>query len=128
MGTAYRSCKLSNLGSPTTAIQLRKCGARTSIPKLLRCRGAALLSGKAKPQLEEILLHHFPDVASPAMQDGASRIKRHPDRWLELHEWRHDELHRVDVHVQKRGPLLRQPVLDRALQLIRTRNRLAPET
>jgi hypothetical protein len=31
MGTAYRSCKLSNFGSPTTAIQLRKCGARTSI-------------------------------------------------------------------------------------------------
>jgi hypothetical protein len=27
MGTAYRSCKLSNFGSPTTAIQLRKCGA-----------------------------------------------------------------------------------------------------
>jgi hypothetical protein len=27
MGTAYRSCKLSNLGSPTTAIQLRKCDA-----------------------------------------------------------------------------------------------------
>src|SRR6266702_8414620 len=41
-GHAYRSCKLSNLGSPTTAIQLRKCGARTSIPKLLRRRGTSL--------------------------------------------------------------------------------------
>src|SRR5713226_5014644 len=128
MGTAYRSCKLSNFGSSTIAIQLRKYGARTSIPKLLRRRGAALLSGKTTPQLEEILPHHFPDVASPAMQDGASRIKRHPDRRLYLHEWRHDELHRVDVHVQKRGPWLRQPVLDRGLQLVRARNRLAPET
>jgi hypothetical protein len=27
MGTAYRSYKLSNVGSSTTAIQLRKCGA-----------------------------------------------------------------------------------------------------
>lgn len=27
---------------------------------------------KVMPQLEEILLHHFPDIASPAMQDGAS--------------------------------------------------------
>src|SRR3984893_5634746 len=128
MGTAYRSCKLSNLGSPTTAIQLRKCGARTSIPKLLRRRGATLLSGKITPQLEEILLHHFPDVASPAMQDGASRIKRRPDRRLYLHEWRHDELHRVDVHVQKCWPWLRQPVLHSSFELVRARNRLAPET
>src|SRR3982074_751769 len=128
MGTAYRSCKLSNSGSPTTALPLRKCGARPSIPKLLRRRGAALLSGKTTPHLEEILPHHFPDVASPAMQDGASRIKGHPDRRLYLHEWRHDELHRVDVHVQKCGPWLRQPVLDRGLQLVRVRNRLAPET
>src|SRR5258708_12875279 len=94
-----------------TAIQLRKCGARTSIPKLLRRRGAALLSGKATPRLEEILPHHFPDVASPAVQDGASRIERHPDRRLYLHEWRHDELHRVDVHVHKRRPCLRSPFL-----------------
>src|SRR5216684_7282376 len=106
MGTAYRSRKLSNVGSSTTAIQLRKCGARTSIPKLLRRRGAALLSGKATPRLEEILPHHFPDVASPAVQDGASRIERHPDRRLYLRERRHDELHRVDVHVQERGPWL----------------------
>src|SRR5712671_1448890 len=79
-------------------------------------------------QLEEILLDHFPDVAAPAMQNGASRIKRHPDRRLNLHEWRHDELHRIDVHVQKRWPWLRQPVLDRGLQLVRARNGLAPET
>src|SRR6267142_5671772 len=128
MGTAYRSCKLSNFGSPTTAIQLRKCGARTSISKLLRRRGAALLSGKATPQLEKILLHHFPDVPSTAVQDGASGIERHSDRRLYLHEWRHDELHRVDVHVQKRGPWLRQPALDCGLQLGRARTRLAPET
>ncbi|WP_247383614.1 MULTISPECIES: transposase [unclassified Bradyrhizobium] len=38
------------------------------------------------------------------MQDGTSGIKRHPDRRLDLHEWRHDELHRVDVHVQNAGP------------------------
>src|SRR5258705_8128689 len=126
MGTAYRSCKLRNLGSPTTAIQLRKCGARTSIPKLLRRRGATLPSGKATPQLEKILLHHFPDVPSTAVQDGASRIERHSDHRLYLHEWRHDELHRVDVHVQKRGPWLRQPVLDRGLQLVGARNRLKP--
>src|ERR1700732_4202391 len=68
--------------------------------------------------LEEILLHHFPDVASPAMQDGASRIKCHPDRRLYLHEWRHDELHRVDVHMQKCGPWLRQPVLHSSFELI----------
>jgi hypothetical protein len=43
MGTAYRSCKLSNLGSPSTALQLRKCGARSSIPKLfVRRRGTSL--------------------------------------------------------------------------------------
>src|SRR5258706_16341774 len=122
MGTTYRSCKLSNFGSPTTAIQLRKCGARTSIPKLLRRWGAALLSGKTTPRLEKILLHHFPDVPSTAVQDGASRIKRHPDRRLYLHEWRHDELHRVDVHVQKCGPWLPEPVLDRGLQLVRAGN------
>src|ERR1700692_1722792 len=81
----------------------------------------------ATPRLEEILPHHFPDVPSTAVQDGASRIKRHPDRRLNLHEWRHDELHRVDVHVQKCWPWLRQPVLDRGLQLVRARNRLAPE-
>jgi hypothetical protein len=80
------------------------------------------------PKLEEILLHHFPDVASPAMQDGASRIKRHPDRRLYLHEWRHDELHRIDVHVQKRRPRLRQPVLHGRFELVRVRNRLASET
>src|SRR6202163_4229547 len=96
-------------------------------PNFYAAGGAALLSGKTTPQLEEILLHHFPDVASPAMQDGASRIKRHPDRRLYLHEWRHDELHRVDVHVQQCWPWLRQPVLDRGLQLARARNRLAPE-
>src|ERR1700747_3038876 len=78
--------------------------------------------------LQEILLHHFPDVASPAMQDRTSRIKCHSDRRLYLREWRHDELHRVDVHMQKRGPWVRQPVLDRGLQLVRTRNRVAPET
>src|SRR6266481_7515422 len=128
MGTAYRSCKLSNVGSSTTAIQLHKCGARTSIPKLLGRRGAALLSGTTTPRLEKILLHHFPDVASPAMQDGASRIKRHPDRWLYLLEWRHDELHRVDVHMQKCWPWLRQPVLHSSFELVCVRNRLAPET
>src|SRR5260221_6809629 len=32
------------------------------------------------------------------------------------------------LHVQKCGPWLRQPVLDRGLQLVRVRNRLAPET
>src|SRR6267154_995138 len=83
---------------------------------------------KTTPQLEEILLHHFPDVASPTVQDGASRIKRHPDRRLYLHEWRHDELHRVDVHVQKRWPWLRQPVLHSSFELVRGRNCLAPET
>src|SRR3982074_3964932 len=119
MGPAYRSCKLSNAGAPTTALPLRKCGARPSIPKLLRRRGAALLAGKTTPHLEEILPHHFPDVASPAMQDGASRIKGHPDRRLYLHEWRHDELHRVDVHVQKCGPWLRQPVLHSSFELVR---------
>src|SRR5216684_3179815 len=128
MGTAYRSCKLSNVGSPTTAIQLRKCGARTSIPTLLRRQGAALLSGKATPQLEEILLRHFPDIPTTAVENGASRIERHSDCRLYLHEWWHDKLHRVDVHVQKRGPWLRQPVLDRGLQLVRARNRLAPRS
>src|SRR5450755_4696989 len=126
MGTAYRSGKLSDVGSSTTTIQLDKYGARTSIPKLLRRRGTALLSGKATPQLEEMLPHHFPNVASAAMQDGASRIERHPDRRLYLHEWRHDELHRVDVHVQKFGPWLRQPVLHSSIELVRVRDRLAP--
>src|SRR5216684_5076266 len=79
-------------------------------------------------KLEEILLHHFPNIASPAMQDGAGRIKRHPDRRLYLREWRHDELHRVNVHVQKRWPWLRQPVLHSSFELVRIRNRLAPET
>src|SRR6266699_4750671 len=78
--------------------------------------------------LEEILLDHFPDVASPAMQDGASRIKRHSDCRLYLRERRHDELHRVDVHMQKCRPRLRQPVLHRSFELVRARNRLAPET
>jgi len=32
MGTAYRSGKLSDVGSSTTTIQLDKYGARTSIP------------------------------------------------------------------------------------------------
>src|SRR5258707_7116928 len=85
-------------------------------------------TGKTTPRLEEILRHHSLDVPSTAVQNGASRIERHSDRRLYLHEWRHDELHRVDVHVQKRGPWLRQPVLDRGLQLVRARNRLAPET
>jgi hypothetical protein len=62
------------------------------------------------------------------MQDRASRIERHPDCRFELHEWRHDELHRVDVHVQKRWSRLRQPVLDRSLRFVRARNGLAPET
>ena len=67
--------------------------------------------GKTTPRLEEILLHHFPDVPATVVQNGASRIKRHPDCRLYLHEWRHDELlHRVDMHVQKCGPWLRQPV------------------
>src|SRR5450631_1605291 len=83
---------------------------------------------KMTPRLEEILFHHFPDVASPAMQDGASRIERHSDRRFYLRERRHHELHRVDVHVQERGPWLRQPVLDRGLQLICVRDRFAPET
>ena len=52
------------------------------------------------------------------MQDGASRIKRHPDRRLYLHEWRHDELHRVDVHMQKCWPWLRQPVLHSSFELV----------
>jgi hypothetical protein len=62
------------------------------------------------------------------MQDGASRIKRHPDRRLYLHEWRHDELHRVDVYVEECWPRLRQPVLHGSFELVRVRNRLAPET
>src|SRR5450631_1281125 len=47
---------------------------------------------KMTPRLEEILFHHFPDVASPAMQDGASRIERHSDRRFYLRERRHHEL------------------------------------
>src|SRR5882672_1018651 len=83
---------------------------------------------KTTPHSEEILLHHFPDIASPAVQNRAGRVKRHPDRRLYLREWRHHELHRVDVHMQKRRPRLRQPVLDCGLQLVRARHRLAPET
>jgi hypothetical protein len=40
MGTAYRSCKLSNAGSPKTAMRRRKCGARD---RLLHCCAAAAL-------------------------------------------------------------------------------------
>src|SRR4029077_16643008 len=85
-------------------------------------------TGENDARLEEILLHHFPDVSSTAVQDGASRIERHPDCRLYLHKWRHDELHRVDVHVQKCRPWLREPVLDSSFKLVRARNRLAPET
>jgi hypothetical protein len=83
---------------------------------------------KSKPQLGKILLHHFPDVPSAAVQDRASRIKRHPDRRLHLHERRHDELHWIDVHVQECWPRLRQPILDGSFKPVCARNRLAPET
>jgi len=33
----------------------------------------------ATPRLQEILLHHLPDVSSAAVRDDASGIKRHPD-------------------------------------------------
>jgi hypothetical protein len=126
MGTADSSRELSNRGQPMAATLDYTHAARQLD------RGAApprrAFTGKTTPRLEEILLHHFPDVASPAMQDGAGRIKSHPDRRLYLRERRHDKLHRVDVHVQKCGPWLRQPVLDRSLQLVCVRNRLAPET
>jgi len=68
MGTAYRSCKLSNVGSSTTAIQLRRCGA-TPIGSAADSRGkplstlnspAILFSDHAAPRrqtLDGMLLH-----------------------------------------------------------------------
>src|SRR3954452_8272880 len=121
IGTADSSRELSNPGQPMAAM-LDYTHVAQQIDR--QCRIASPLEDDA---LEEILLHHFPNVASPTMQNRASRIKRHPDRRLCLHEWRHDELHRVDMHVQQRGPRLRQPVLHRSFELVRIRNRLAPE-
>src|SRR4051794_37207042 len=98
MGTADRSRALSIRSQPVAAtleiLMLRGKSIGDAAPPRYTLRKATL-------QLEKILLHHFPDVTSPAVQNRASRVKRHPDRGLYLHEWRHDELHRIDVHVQK---------------------------
>src|ERR1700688_1919229 len=61
---------------------------------------AAFIWGQPTAHLDEILLHHFPNVASSIVHNGASRIKRHSDsdRWLYLHKQQYDEPHRVDVH------------------------------
>src|ERR1700686_5445524 len=61
---------------------------------------AAFIWGQPTSHLDEILLHHFPNVASSIVHNGASRIKRHSDsdRWLYLHKQQYDEPHRVDVH------------------------------
>src|SRR5258705_3297822 len=124
MGTADSSRDLSNR-SQRLAAMLDHTHVARQIDKGCHTAASRLHRGR-RHQLEEILPHHFPDVPSTAVQDGASRIERHSDRRLYLHELRHDELHRVDVHVQKRGPWLRQPVLDRGLQLVGARNRLKP--
>jgi hypothetical protein len=49
MGTAYRSCKLSNVGSPKTATHRRKCGARDRF--LHCCAVGALRFCQAKQHL-----------------------------------------------------------------------------
>jgi hypothetical protein len=62
MGTAYRSCKLSNVGSPKTAMHRRKW-AREIDSYTATAEALRFPSDKATPQLEEILLDHFPNPA-----------------------------------------------------------------
>jgi len=62
------------------------------------------------------------------VQNRTGRIECHPNCRLYLHEWRHDELQRVDVHVQEGGPGLGQPDPNGALELVSLGHCLAPET
>lgn len=117
MGKADGSSGFGNLDRPMTAMLGRS--------QLVRRSHTAAEGWRLR--LEEIFLHHLPDVSATTMQDGTRGIERHSDCGFDLHEWRHDKLHRVDVHVQKRRSRLGQPVLDRGVQFVRMRNGLPPK-
>lgn len=113
MGKADGSGGLGNFDRPMTAM-LGRSHRRAAKPQC--CRGTATSTRGNSPSPSPRRLHHG--------RAGRHARNRAPSRLRDLHEWRHDELHRVDVHVKKRRSRLRQPVLDRGLQFVRIRSSL----
>src|SRR6266480_5391494 len=112
-------------GGQSAAMCSNQIPGQTTLPPTRSISSLAPFSNHAA-RSEEILLHHLPDIVSPAVQYRASRIKRHSDRGFDGHERRHHELHGIEVHMQERRSRLGQPDLDGALELVRLGDRSAP--